>query len=234
MKAGLVSREHFTVDGTLIEAWASLKSFKRKDGKSAPQGPPDDPGNPSVNFHGEKRSNETHQSTTDPESQLARKGRGKEAKLCFSGHLLMENRNGLCVDVRIAEANPSSEWRTAIAMLEEQRRRGLHPTTVGADKAYDVTAFIEAMREQGIAPHVAQNISRARGSKIDARTTRHPGYAVSQRKRKLVEEIFGWGKTIGGLRKTRYKGKARTGMWAYIAGAAYNLTRLVRLLPEPA
>jgi transposase len=230
--AGLLSAEHFTVDGTLIEAWASLKSVRPRD--ETRRQPPDDPGNPPVNFHGEKRTNATHASTTDPEAQLARKGEGQEAKLCFSAHVVMDNRAGLCVDVRVADANPASERTAAVAMLRRLRRRGYRPATVGADKAYDTTPFVSPVRQLGITPHVAQQITTHRGSKIDGRTTRHRGYAVSQRARKRVEEIFGWMKTVGGLRKTRSRGIARTGLWAYLVASAYNLLRLARLLPRPA
>jgi transposase len=225
---GLISAEHFTVDGTLIEAWASLKSFKKRGSKDDP---PDDPGNPTVNFHGEKRSNETHASTTDPESRLYKKGDGQAAKLCYSGHVLMENRHGLCVDVRVAEASGFAERREALAMIDTQRALGLRISTVGADKAYDTTDFVADLRARGVTPHIAQQITKYRGSKIDARTTRHAGYVVSQRKRKLVEEIFGWMKTVGGLRKTKYRGQARNSLWAYLNAAAYNLVRLVRMAP---
>jgi hypothetical protein len=227
-----MSAEHFTVDGTLIEAWASLKSVRPRD--ESQRRPPDDPGNPTVDFHGERRRNATHASTTDPEAQLARKGAGKEAKLCFSAHVVMENRAGLCVDVRVAEANSATERTAAVAMLRRLRRRGYRPATVGADKAYDATPFVDPVRTLGITPHVAQQITTHRGSRIDGRTTRHAGYAASQRTRKRVEEIFGWMKTIGGLRKTRYRGIARTGLWAYLVATAYNLLRIAKLHPEPA
>ena len=232
--ARLLSAEHFTVDGTLIEAWAALKSFRPRDERPGDRRPPDDPGNPTVNFHGKKRSNATHESTTDPEAQLARKGPGKEAKLCHSAHVVMENRHGLCVALSVADANPATERMEAVRLLTTLRRRGLRPTTVGGDKAYDTQHFVENVRALGIAPHGAQNITTHRGSKIDARTTRHAGYTVSQRCRKRVEEIFGWGKTIGGLRKTRYRGRERTGLWAYFVGSAYNLLRLAKLLPDTA
>jgi transposase len=195
----LMSDDHFTVDGTLIEAWASLKSFKRKcDDK---KDPPDEPGNPSVDFHGEKRSNATHESTTDPEAKLARKGNGKEAKLSFSMHSLMENRNGLLVDLVVDEANGTTERTTALEMLDELRGDKL--ITVGADKAYDTRDFVAKCRKLNVTPLVAQNQGPRRRSAIDDRTTRPPGYAISQRIRKRVEEIFGWIKTTGGLRKTR-------------------------------
>lgn len=229
-KAHLMSSEHFTVDGTLIEAWASLKSFKRKDAKDDDAPPPDDPGNPTVNFHGEKRTNETHASTTDPEARLARKGRGKEAKLSYSAHALMENRNGLLVDFRVAEANGRAEREIALEMLDEHKTvRG--PATVGADKGYDTHDFVAECRSINVVPHVAQVINEHRGSAIDARTTRHAGYAISQRIRKRVEEIFGWAKTVGGFRRTRFRGRKRTQLAAYVVAAAYNLVRIARLAP---
>jgi IS5 family transposase len=229
-KARLMSAEHFTVDGTLIDAWASLKSFKRKDANPKDEPPPDDPGNPTVNFHGEKRSNETHASTSDPEAKLARKGRGKEAKLSYSAHALMENRNGLLVDFRVAEANGRAEREVAVAMLDENKmRRG--PATVGADKGYDTHDFVAECRAINVVPHIARIVNEHRGSAIDARTTRHPGYAISQRIRKRVEEIFGWAKTVGNFRKTRFRGRPRTQLAAYLVGAAYNLLRIARLAP---
>lgn len=224
---GLLSAEHFTVDGTLIEAWASLKSFKKKGAKD--EQPPDDPGNPTVNFHGEKRCNDTHESTTDPEAKLYKKGDGQAAKLYFSAHVLMENRNGLCIDIHVAEASGFAERREALAMIDDQQERGFRISTVGADKAYDTTDFVADLRARDVTPHVAQQITKHRGSKIDARTTRHPGYALSQKKRKLVEEIFGWGKTVGGLRKTKYRGRERNGLMAYLNAAAYNLLRILKL-----
>jgi transposase len=224
---GLMSDEHFTVDGTLIEAWASMKSFRPKDEKPGDRPPPDDPGNPSVNFHGEKRSNETHQSTTDPEARLAKKGKGKEAKLAFSQHALMENRNGLLVDLRIAEANGTAEVRNALEMLGDNVKSA--KPTVGGDKLFDTQEFVRWSREMKITPHVAQNMNDRRGSAIDARTTRHTGYVISQRLRKRVEEIFGWTKSIGNFRRTRYKGRERTEMASYFVGAAYNLLRISRI-----
>jgi transposase len=226
---GLISAEHFTVDGTLIEAWASLKSFKKKGPKDRQEPPSDDPGNPTVNFHGEKRCNATHESTTDPDAKLYKKGDGQPARLCYSAHVLMENRNGLCVDVRLAEASGWAERREALAMIDDGPRRGIHVGTLGADKAYDTSDFVANLRERHVTPHVAQQITNRRGSNIDARTTRHPGYALSQWKRKLVEEIFGWMKTIGGLRKTRYRGRPRNALWTYLSAAAYNLLRIARL-----
>lgn len=227
----LMSSDHFTVDGTLIEAWASLKSFKKKDQSRDDEPPPDDPGNPTVNFHGEKRCNDTHASTTDPQSRLARKGNGKEAKLSYSAHALMENRNGLLVDFRVAEANGTAERDVALEMLEDNKARS-RSITLGADKGYDTRNFIERCREINVVPHVAQQITPHRGSAIDARTTRHPGYAISQRLRKRIEEIFGWAKTVGGFRRTRFRGRARTQLAAFFVGAAYNLLRIARLAPS--
>jgi transposase len=221
-RAKLMSSEHFTVDGTLIESWASLKSFKRKGKKD--DGPPDDPGNPSVDFHGEKRCNDTHESTTDPEARLARKSNGTTARLCFSAHSLMENRNGLLVDLRVAEANGRAEREVALEMLDENLR-GTRRITVGADRGYDTRDFVKRCREMNVTPHVAWRWRSA----VDDRTTRHAAYKVSQRIRKRVEEIFGWVKTVGGLRRTRYRGIARTQLAAYFVGAAYNLLRIAKL-----
>ena len=223
---GLMSDDHFTVDGTLIEAWASLKSFKPKDGSN--NNPPDDPGNPTVNFHGERRSNATHESTTDPEARLARKGAGKEAKLCYSGHALMENRNGLLVDFQIVEANGTAERRPAIEMVD-QNLPGTSRITLGADKAYDTVDFVATCRALNVTPHVAANDRRPGGSALDRRTLRHSGYAISQKKRKRVEEIFGWIKTVANFRRTRYRGRELTQLAAYLVGAAYNLMRIARL-----
>src|SRR6516162_10286539 len=227
----LLSSEHFTVDGTLIEAWASLKSFKRKDQK--PGDGPDDPGNPTVNFHGERRSNQTHQSTTDPEALLARKGKGKEAKLYYSANALAENRNCLLIDFQVEPADGRAERRAAVAMADE-RLAGSRRITLGGDKGYDTREFVASCRELKVTPHVAQNLTRPGGSALDARTTRHQGYAVSQWIRKRIEESFGWMKTVGGLRKTRYRGCHRVQMHAYFVGAAYNLLRIARLVPAPA
>jgi transposase len=242
--ARLMSSEHFTVDGTLIEAWASLKSLRPKDEAKRRRnerkrarkerngkGPKGGGSNPTVNFHGRKRSNETHESTTDPEARLARKGDGKEAKLSFAAHALMENRNGLLVDLRLSEANGTAERDQALFMLVENKPDP-GQITVGADKGFDTQEFVEQCRVYDITPHVAQNTSRT--SAIDRRTTRHPGYAVSQRIRKRIEEIFGWAKTVGGFRRTRFKGVQRTQLAAYFVGAAYNLVRLARLIAAPA
>jgi len=217
----LLSSEHFTVDGTLIEAWASHKSFKRKDGSD--QQPPDDPGNPTVDFHGERRSNATHQSTTDPEARLAKKGAGKEAKLSFAGHVLMENRNGIAVNACVNLAEGRAEVEAAVAMVEEIP--GQHRVTLGGDKNYDTKEFVQEMRDHQVTPHLALKATTI----IDARTTGHPGYAISQQKRKRVEEIFGWLKTVGGLRKTRHRGVERVGWMFTFALAAYNLVRMRNL-----
>ena len=224
-KAGLLSDEHFTVDGTLIEAWASLKSFKPKDG---PPSAGDGPGG-MVDFRGQRRSNDTHQSTTDDEARLARKGKGKEAKLCYGGHALMENRNGLCVDLAVRSAQ-RTETEATKEILARQGRKRVRPVTLGADKGYHTKDFVAHLRQRGIAPHIAQ-IDGRNTPGLDARTTRHAGYAISQRKRKRVEEIFGWMKAYGGLRRTLVRGLARVQMHAYIVGAAYNLLRMSRLDP---
>ena len=217
----LLSSEHFTVDGTLIEAWASHKSFKPKEG--ADHQPPDDPGNPTVDFHGERRSNATHQSTTDSEARLARKGPGKEAKLSYAGHVLMENRNGIAVNGCVTQADGYAKPQAALAMVEEIP--GEHRVTLGADKGYDRKEFVQELRDHQVTPHIACKQT----SIIDARTTRHPGYVISQQKRKRVEEIFGWVKTVAGLRKTRHRGVARVGWMFTFALAAYNLVRMRNL-----
>ena len=228
---GLLSDEHFTVDGTLIEAAASLKSFKPRDGDPPPTD--GDSGNPSVDFHGERRSNATHQSTTDPQARLFRKGKGKEARLVFMAHALMENRNGLLTDFLVSEATGTAERDSVPVLLDEARERGFHPKTLGADKNYDTRDCVKKMRARKVTPHVAQNTS-GRSSAIDGRTTRHAGYAVSQRLRKRVEEIFGWMKTVGGFRRTRYRGLDRTGLSGYLVATAYNLVRMVKLVTSPA
>lgn len=232
-KAKLMSSEHFTVDGTLIEACASLKSFKKKGSDRDDEPPPDDPGNPSVNFHGEKRRNDTHESTTDPEAKLARKSDHTAAKLSYSAHALMENRNGLLVDLRVAEATGRAECEVALTMLDENKLRR-SPITVGADKGYDTHAFVAECRAMNVVPHITQCITSNRGSAIDDRTTRHVGYDVSQRVRKRVEEIFGWAKSIGGFRRTRFRGRERTQLASFMIGAAYNLLRIARLTPDAA
>jgi hypothetical protein len=218
----LLSDEHFTVDGTLLEAWASLKSFQRKDAKHS--APPDDPGNATVDFHGEKRSNQTHESKTDPDAKLARKGKGKEAKLSYNGNLLVENRNGLIVNTEMFEANGTAERYAALMMLEQVP--GTKQVTVGGDKGYDSADFVGECRHLKVTPHVAQNLGRRGGSAIDARTTQHSGYAISQRKRKRIEECFGWLKTIALLRKVRHRGIYKVGWVFTFAAAAYNLVRI--------
>src|SRR5881396_2170688 len=223
----LLSDEHFSVDGTLIEAWASMKSFRAKDGGDEP---PSAGRNGERNFHAEQRSNDTHASTTDPEAKLYRKGKGKEAKLCFMGHALMENRHGLVVQAEATEANGVAERRAALEMIDGQAP-GTSQLTLGADKAYDAREFVAGLRQKCVTPHVAQ---KARSSAIDGRTTRHAGYAVSQKKRKLVEEAFGWAKTIAGCAKVKVRGLARVGFHFTLAMVAYNLIRLPKLLGEAA
>lgn len=224
----LMSDEHFTVDGTLLEACASLKSFKKVEEGDEAGGKDegDDPGNPTVNFHGEKGSNQTHQSSSDPEALLARKGAGKEAKLSYSGHVLMENRNGLVAQVEVLPADGRAERDAALVMMEAIP--GDQPVTVGGDKGYDTQEFVAEARHMKITPHVAQNNKR-RKSAIDRRTTRHAGYAISQQKRKRVEEIFGWLKTVGGMRKLRHRGVELVGWMFTLAAAAYNLVRIRNL-----
>jgi transposase len=224
-RKGLTSDEHFTVDGTLLEAWASLKSFQPKEGKPSP--PPDDPGNPTVNFHGEKRSNETHESKTDPDSLLARKSGGKESRLSYSGNLLVENHNGLIVDVEVFQANGTAERDAALIMME--RLPGRQPLTVGGDKGFDTFGFVEECRHLRVTPHVAQNHQRPGGSAVDGRTTRHSGYAISQKKRKRIEECFGWLKTIALMRKVRHRGVSKVHWIFTLACAAYNLVRMRNL-----
>ena len=220
----LLSDEHFTVDGTLIEAWAGQKSFQPKAAGDAE--PPAEGSNPEVNFRGEKRSNATHQSTTDPEARLYKKAKGHEAKLGYLGHVLMENRHGLVVDTRLTLATGTAEREAAVAMLGKRRRK--YRVTLGADKNYDTRDCVKQLRQQQVTPHIAQNNTH-RSSAVDGRTTHHPGYAVSQRKRKRVEEIFGWMKTIGLMRKVRHRGrKLVQWMFTYTA-AAYNLMRMGKL-----
>lgn len=221
-----VSSDHFSVDGTLLEAWASHKSFRPKDGSGG--GPAVPAGrNAEANFHGQKRSNLTHRSSTDPEARLARKSNAAPAKLCFAGHFLMENRNALIVDAELTQADGYAERATAIEMLARLPRRARR-RTVAADKAYDTTGFVADCRDLGVTPHVAQNTSRHR-SAIDGRTTRHAGHAISMRIRKRIEEPFGWIKTIGGGRKLRYKGRQRNRAWFKITAATYNLIRITAL-----
>ena len=221
----LLSDEHFTVDGTLLEAWASQKSFRPKAEPGPP--PPEGGRNPEVNFRGEKRSNATHASTTDPDARLARKG-NTGAKLAYSASVLMENRHGLIVDTEVEHATGTAECDAALAMLERQPRRKRR-RTVGGDKLYDTTGFVQGARARGFTPHVAQHTT-ARRSMIDGRTTRHAGYAISQRKRKLVEQSFGWDKTVGLLRKLRHRGKKLVGWIFAFTSAAYNLVRMRTLI----
>ena len=227
----LLSDEHFSVDGTLIEAWAGQKSFQRKESNDDTLNPPGDgeTRNPTVNWRKEKRANDTHESLTDPEARLFKKTKGSEAKLAFLGHVVTENRNGLVVDVRVTAATGTAERDAAVEMLGHKSagRR----VTVGADKAYDVASFVKQMREQNVTPHVAQNDANRR-SAIDGRTTRHEGYGISQRCRKRIEEVFGWMKTVGLQRKTRFRGAERTGWMFTLAAATYNLVRMRTLLPQ--
>jgi len=224
----LLSRDHFSVDGTLIEAWASMKSFRPKDGSD---NPPEGGGrNAEANFHGQKRSNETHASTTDPDARLYRKGPGKEAKLSFIGHGLMENRSGLLVDACLTRADGHAERVAALHMIEPLADRSC-TITLGADKAYDAEDFVNELRSLRVKPHVAQN-NNGRSSVIDGRTTRHGGYAISQRLRKRIEEAFGWIKTVAGQEKTKLRGLDRVGFAFTFAAAAYNLVRLPKLLAQ--
>lgn len=223
-QARLLSDEHFTVDGTLIEAWASFKSLKRKDGT-----PPKDGDGGMVDFRGERRGNATHASATDAEAKLMRKGNGQPAKLSYGAHALMENRHGLLIDVRIGEST-QAETQAIRPLLDRRRQARQHLRTLGADKGYHSKGFVAWLRQRGIAPHIAR-IEGRRTPGLDARTSRRAGYAQSQRKRKRIEEIFGWMKTVGGLRRTRFIGTAKTQLAAYLVGAAYNLVRLIRLMP---
>ena len=225
----LLSSEHFSVDGTLIEAWASMKSFKPKDGSTEP--PSDGGRNVEVNFRGEKRSNATHASTTDPDARLYRKGPGMEAKLCFIGHGLMENRSGLLVDACLTQVDGHAERVAALAMIEPHADRP-HAITLGADKGYDAEDFVNELRAMRVTPHVAQNISRRR-SAVNGRTTRHGGYVVSQRIRKRIEEAFAWIKVVAGQENTKFRGVNRVGFAFTFAAAAYNLVRLPKLLEVP-
>jgi transposase len=229
--AKLTSDEHFSVDGTLIDAWASHKSFRRKDGGDDDNS--DGVGrNAGRNFHAEARSNDTHESRTDPDARLFRKSQAHPAKLCHAGHVLMENGNGLVADARLVPATGRAERDTAIAML--RARPGTHRLTVGADKAYDTRGFIQRLRDLNVTPHVAQNRARAGGSAIDDRTTRHPGYDLSQQVRKRIEECFGWAKTVGGLRQTKLRGTAKVDFQFVLTMTAFNLVRLRNLLaPQP-
>jgi len=220
-----LSDEHFTVDGTLIEAWASHKSFRRKEEGGGPSG-----GNRQADFHGEKRTNDTHQSTTDPEARLYKKSAGSEAKLAYLGHALMENRHGLLVKMCVTQATGTAERDAALRMI--QPRAGTQRITVGGDKNYDTREWVRKLRKIGVTPHVAQNTERRGASAIDARTTRHPGYQISQQKRKRIEQSFGWMKIIGMLKKVKLRGREKVGWLFTFVGAAYNLYRLGRLAAE--
>ena len=232
----LVSNQHFSVDGTQIQAWASHKSFQVKgtpgtsDKKPGGDDDNNDPGNPTVNFHGEKRTNETHESKTDPESRLYKKSKGSESKLSYLGHATMENRNGIVVSARVTEANGTAERDAAMGMA--LHLPGSHQKTLGADKNYDTKDFVAVMGKNKVTPHVAQNIERRGGSAIDARTTRHAGYEVSQRKRKLIEEVFGWLKTVGPMRRPHFRGTRRMAWWFKFSVAVYNLVRIRNLTAQ--
>ncbi|WP_237480695.1 IS5 family transposase [Lichenibacterium dinghuense] len=239
----LLSQDHFSVDGTLIQAWASMKSFRPRHGDTPPNPPasaePPAGGrggrggrNAEADFHGERLSNDTHRSVTDPEARLYRKGRGREARLCFMGHALMENRHGLIVDGCVTEANGHAERTAALAMIEKRADRPGR-ITLGADKGYDAEDFVNELRSMNVTPHIARNTAKRR-SAVDGRTTRHPGYAVSQRIRKRIEEGFGWGKEFGLLRRIRMRGRERVDMAFAVSAAACNLIRLPKLLAEPA
>jgi transposase len=223
-EASLMSSDHFSVDGTLIQAWGSLKSFR-------PKGDDDQDNNGWGDFQGKKRKNDTHESKTDPGAKLWRKGKGKESKLCYGANALMENRNGLIVDLRIDELTGTLEQDAAVEMIAEHVDVR---ATVGADKGYDSTSFVERVRDLGVTPHVAQNITSYRGSNIDGRTTRHVGYQASQIVRRRIEQIFGWMKTVGGVARSRFRGVERTRLSGYIVAVAYNLLRMSRLLEKPA
>jgi transposase len=227
-RRGLLSDEHFTVDGTQIEAWAGQKSFQRKDASGRQSPPDDDRGNPTVNFRGEKRSNETHESTTDPDAKLFTKLKGNAAKLCYIGNLLTENRNGLVVDALLTQASGYAERSAAVTMLAKAARRRGKRITAGGDRGYDTRDFVLTLRQLEVTPHVAQNTTK-RSSRIDERTTRHAGYELSQRKRKRIEEVFGWIKTVGLMRKTRHRGSRRVGWMFTFTAAVYNLVRMRNL-----
>lgn len=221
---GLLSKDHFSVDGTLLEAWASIKSFRPKDEPAPPPPASGSGSNPEVDFHGEKRSNVTHASRTDPDARLAKKGKGKEAKLCYTGHVLTENRNGLVVDACVTQSSGTCEREAAEEMLSETE--GGHRKTVGADKGYDTKDFVDRCRKMKVTPHVAQ---KAKGSGIDGRTTSQSGYKISQKKRKRIEEVFGWGKTVGCLRKLHHRGVKMVEWIFTFTAAAYNLVRMRNL-----
>jgi transposase len=219
-----LSDDHFSVDGTLVEAWASMKSFRVKDGSDEPPSPGR---NGERDFHGQKRANDTHESKTDPDAKLYRKGKGQSSRLCFMGHALIENRHGLVVQADVTTATGKAERAAALAMIDRHEEASERPLTLAADKGYDTSGFVADLRRKGVTPHVARKV---KGSAIDGRTTRHEGYKASQRKRKLVEEAFGWGKTIAGLAKVKLRGLARVRFQFTFAMAAYNLIRMPRLL----
>ena len=227
----LLSNEHFTVDGTLIQAWAGQKSFQKKTEKKKPKSGKG-PGAPSVDFRGEQRRNDTHESKTDRDARLFRKGRNLTSQLCYMGHVLMDNRYGLVGDAMVTTAGGSAERDAALTMMGRRKRES--QVTLGADKAYDTRGFIASVRELGVTPHVAQNVERLGGTAIDQRTVRHPGYVISQRKRKQVEEIFGWIKTVGTMRQVRHRGKPKVDWIFTFAAAAYNLIRMRNILAQPA
>jgi len=215
-----LSDEHFTVDGTLIEAWASQKSFQKKDGGDAGDG---------HNFHGQKRSNDTHGSKTDPDAKLYRKGHGQESKLSYLGHVLMENRNGLIVDAMVTQADGTAERDAAMLMVYKRWKKRQSIRSLGADKAYDTRDFVKVLREMQVQPHVTQNLKRAGGSAIDARTTRHVGYQISQKRRPRIERAFGWMKSIGGIRKVKLRGLLKVDWLFLMNAAAFNLWRIPKL-----
>ena len=225
----LLSSEHFSVDGTLLEAWAAVKGMRRRDGKD--DAPP--PGrNPSVDFHGQKRTNDTHVSPVDPEAQLAKKSAGQAAKLSYQGHVLMEHRHGLVVDVEVTPASGTAERDAALKMLDRQRGHGRR--TLAGDKGYDTHEFVKALRQRGVTPQVAQNLNRKGGSAIDARTTRHAGYRISQCFRKRIEECFGWGKQDRLLRRPKLRGRNKIGWLMELSMIGYNMVRMSNLMAAPA
>jgi transposase len=221
---GYLSDEHFTVDGTLIEAWASQKSFQKKDGSGDDEG---------TNFHGQKRKNDTHESKTDPGAKLYRKGNGPEAKLSYLGHVLVENRSGLIVDAMATQSDGTAERDAALLMVHERWRNGRRIRSVAADKAYDVADFVGTLRQMDVLPHVTQNVNRLGGSAIDARTTRHPGYSISQKKRPLIERTFGWMKAVAGMRKVKLRGLLNVDWLFVLTAAAFNLWRIRKLRSPP-
>ena len=225
-RKGLVSDEHFSVDGTLIDAWASMKSVRSKDGGDGGVGG----GNPEVDFKGQRRTNDTHESSTDPEAQLARKGKGKESRLAYAGHALMDNRNGLVLGLAVTPPNDNAEVKAAEALLDQQRRQGVGPDSLGADKGYCQRGFVKRLRDRKIKPHIAR-IEGRRLPGMDGRTTGAKGYAISQRLRKRIEECFGWLHTIGGTKKVKVRGRAKVEMAFVLAGCALNLLRIAKLAP---